>query len=193
MPLLSAFLRRQRLRAAAPYIRGDVLDIGCGKADILADLDPEQAYVGIEGHPGIYHWLVENLEGYEFHRLDLDNEDIMLDREFDTVLMLAVIEHLKNPSRLLDRIPQLLRPKGRAILTTPSPMGDTVHKLGTRIGLFSQIAAEEHETVYEPRTLIEQLIRSDLKLEHYRSFLLGGNQLFVCSPILRSNANSPAP
>ena len=183
MPLLSAYLRRQRFRIAAPYIRGDVLDIGCGKADILAELNLEQVYVGIEGHPGIYQWLVENLKGYEFHRLDLDDEDIMLDRKFDTVLMLAVIEHLKNPSRLLDRIPQLLRPTGRAILTTPSPMGDAVQRLGSKIGLFSSTAAEEHETIFTYKTLADRLNESQLRIERYRKFLLGGNQLFVCSAI----------
>ena len=29
-PLLSGFIRSQRFKAAAPHIRGDVLDIGCG-------------------------------------------------------------------------------------------------------------------------------------------------------------------
>ena len=38
-PLLSGFIQTQRFKAAAPHIRGDVLDIGCGNAGILACLD----------------------------------------------------------------------------------------------------------------------------------------------------------
>ena len=183
MPLLSEFLRTQRFRAAAPYIRGDVLDIGCGKAGILTYLNPGQEYVGIEGHPGIYRWLVENLGDYEFHQLDLDKTELLMDRQFDTILMLALIEHLKNPGRLLGQIPRLLRPGGRAILTTPSPWGDRIHTVGAKIGLFSKNAAEEHETIFSYRTLAYQLSKNHLRIERYRRFLLGGNQLVICSAI----------
>ncbi|MFV2043850.1 MAG: class I SAM-dependent methyltransferase [Anaerolineales bacterium] len=180
-PLLSGFIQTQRFKAAAPHIRGDVLDIGCGNAGILAFLDSGQNYIGIEGHPSIFRWLKENYEGNEFHQLDLDRDVLRLDKQFDTILMLAIIEHLKMPHRVLSRLPQLLKPDGKVVITTPSPGGDMIHRIGARIGLFYMSAAQEHETIFTYQTLMERLEQNGLRIDHYRRFLLGGNQLFVCS------------
>ena len=51
--LFSNYLRQQRFKAIAPYIKGDVLDLGCGLANILSYLPSGQVYVGIEKQA---HW-----------------------------------------------------------------------------------------------------------------------------------------
>jgi tRNA1(Val) A37 N6-methylase TrmN6 len=45
--LLSPFLRKVRLKAARPFLKGRILDVGCGSG-ILAGLIDPALYVGIE-------------------------------------------------------------------------------------------------------------------------------------------------
>ncbi len=182
-PLLSAFLQTQRYKAVASYFRGDVLDLGCGPAQIVAWLQPGQRYVGVEVHAGIMDWLVKNRPGHEFHQRDLDTDKLSLGRQFDTILMIAVIEHLKKPDNILSQIPQHLRLGGKLLITTPSPLGDKIHKIGARLGLFSMEAVEGHEAIFTYNTLQMRLQQNGLGIVHYQSFLAGGNQLFVCRPL----------
>jgi len=179
--LFSNYLRQQRFKAVVPYVKGDVLDLGCGLANILSYLPSNQVYVGIERHPYMFKWLLENRNGYEFHQKNLDQDTLSLDRLFDTILMSAVIEHMKHPQNILRQVPELLKPGGRLLLTTPSQFGASIHNIGAKAGLFSKDAADEHETIFSLATLQSLLNENGLKVDFYRKFLWGGNQLFVCS------------
>lgn len=183
--LFSNLLRQQRFKAIVPYIKGDILDMGCGLANILSYLPSDQIYVGIEKHPDMFEWLLENRKGYEFHQKNLDQDVLTLNRRFDTILMLAVVEHMKNPPNILCQISGLLKPGGRLLITTPSQFGDGIHSIGAKAGLFSKHAAEEHETIFSLETLQSLLNENGLTVDTYRKFLWGGNQLFVCSARFR--------
>src|SRR3546814_10100924 len=67
--------------------------------------------------------------------------------KFDTIISLAVIEHVSDPSVFLATLRKYLSgaPSARIIITTPHPSVDWVHHLGAKFGLFSQHADEEHE------------------------------------------------
>lgn len=183
-PLLSDFLRKQRFKAVATYLYGDVLDLGCNDADILALLRPDQRYVGVDRNPEFIRRLNEKYRQHEFYQRDFDKEILSLgDRRFDTILMIAVIEHLKNPNRILEQVPRYLRSNGKLLITTPAPLGDKIHRIGARMGLFYKSALEEHELVFTFDSLQEFLARSGLNVIHYKRFLLGGNQMFVCESL----------
>jgi 2-polyprenyl-3-methyl-5-hydroxy-6-metoxy-1,4-benzoquinol methylase len=181
--LLSSYLRQRRFKTAIPYIKGDILDLGCGYTDLIPRLELEQAYVGIDKLEPLIKWLYDRYPEYEFHKRDLDSQDIEVDRKFDTILMLAIVEHLQNPERVLSQIPQYLQKDGCMIITTPPPFGDHIHRIGARFGLFYQSAVEEHNIIFKRNTLEPILSRCNLQVDVYRKFLLGGNQLFVCSQI----------
>lgn len=178
--LLTPFIRKQRLKRAAPYFRGDVLDVGCGFAHASDFLSPGQAYIGIEGSDSFVQWLEEHKGQYQFFKRDLDREPLNLARKFDTVLLLAVIEHLVDPCFLLRQIPEHLKPAGRLVITTPSPVGDIVHRAGSRLGLFSQLAADDHEKIFSQSDLEQISADCGLRVIHYEKFLFGGNQLCIC-------------
>jgi 2-polyprenyl-3-methyl-5-hydroxy-6-metoxy-1,4-benzoquinol methylase len=179
--LFSRFLRRQRYQKVLPYLQGSILDIGCGRACLLDYISPEQVYVGVDRGPHIYQWLLKNRPGREFHQVDLDKEDLDLGQKFDTVVMLAVIEHLAQPGKALRQIATHLKPGGRLLITTPSPLGDIIHRFGACFRLFSQRAVEDHETIFTRAALQTLLNECGLSLKRYQRFLLGGNQLFICS------------
>lgn len=179
MAVLSGFLREQRWRAARPYLRGAVLDLGCSDGWLAARLPAEQAYLGVERSPDTIAWLEAHYPGRRFLRRDLDRDDLALTERFDTIVLLAILEHLRDPDRVLRQLAGCLRPAGRVVLTTPTPPGDRVHQIGARLGLFSRAAMDEHATIFNRASLEPRLERNGLRLVHYRTFLLGGNQLGV--------------
>jgi len=179
-PLLTDFLQRQRLRVVSPYLKGSVLDLGCGNAKIVALLRIDQSYVGVDGRLDMIGWLKDNYARYAFYHRDLDQEVLALSGQFDTILMMAVIEHLADPGRVLSQLPHYLKPEGQLIITTPSPLGNKIHQVGARFGVFSIEATREHKIIFDYRALRARLERNGLQITHYRRFLLGGNQLFVC-------------
>ncbi|MEW5871897.1 MAG: methyltransferase domain-containing protein [Chloroflexota bacterium] len=187
-PLLTPFLTQQRRKAILPYVRGDILDLGCGLAQICHTLQPEQTYIGIENPTEYVNWLRVRYPQHTFLQRDLEKEPINLDRCFETVIMGAIIEHLKEPGFLLQQIPGYLEPGGRLVITTPTPLGDKIHRLGARLGLFSMDAVEEHQKIYDRGALTGLLAQYDFSAMHYQYFLLGGNQLLVCQP-----GNTPTP
>ncbi len=50
-PLLTPLITDQRMKAIAPFLHGDVLDLACGAGKVIALLKPGQAYLGVEGSP----------------------------------------------------------------------------------------------------------------------------------------------
>lgn len=175
--LLSPFLQSQRLVAAKPYLCGAVLDIGCGNGALAQfcapdgyygfDIDAETVAVARAGRPA--------------HRF----ENVMPAPEavFDTIASLAVIEHVPDPGAVLRAWAAHLKPGGKMVLTTPLPALEWAHELGAKVGIFSHDAAEEHETLLD-RAAVEALLQGGpLKLDLYKRFLGGANQLFVLSQV----------
>jgi 2-polyprenyl-3-methyl-5-hydroxy-6-metoxy-1,4-benzoquinol methylase len=181
-PLFTRLLLERRLAAVRPYLRGDVLDLGCGGGELIRCLRPGQAYTGVDWRSEAVRQLQTRFPQHTFLRRDFDTEPLALPQQYDTVVLLAVIEHLQQPERLFGQLRDLLRPDGRVVMTSPSGWGNWVHGLGARFGLFSREAAAEHHTIFTRQTLGNIIEPFGLALTRYRRFLWGGNQLFVCKP-----------
>lgn len=171
--MFSPFLRKQRFRAATPYLRGLILDVGCGAGRLAADTSPE-CYVGVEIDQSSLRRAVNSFPRHKFLKSLPD-----ITQKFDTIIALAVIEHVKNQEQFLADLFKRLRPDktARIILTTPHPSMDWVHYLGASVGLFSKHANDEHEDLLDRAAL--ELIAGNvgLRLALYKRFLLGANQL----------------
>lgn len=179
--LLSGYLARTRYGRVAPLIVGDVLDIGCQHGLLKEQFaDRIDSYVGIDIDEDAVRIARERHPECEFHRLDLDEEDLPFDARFDTIVMIAVIEHVFNLKRLAKGIARSLRPGGRLLLTTPTPFGnDVVHRIGSRLGLFSRVAADDHIVIFNRKRLDIFATEVGLSLLQHRTFQLGCNQLAV--------------
>ncbi len=180
MPLLTNYLRRRRYAMVEPFLRGEVLDIGCGNAATALPLGSVQRYVGIDYHPALIAHQQAQFPQHEFYVCDVDREPLPLkDWRFDTVLMMAVIEHLAHPGRVLDQVAGHLRPEGRLVITTPTSWGECLHRLGARVGLFHPHAAAEHQHAYDRRQLEALLAAHGFQVVLYQTFELRCNQLVV--------------
>ena len=179
-PRLSAFLKRQRLLAVRPYIRGDVLDLGCSAGATQDLLSPGQTYVGVDLNDRLVNRARALYPAREFHVRDLERQELALEGTFDTVLMIAVIEHLESPDNLLRQLAKYLKPQGRLLITTPTPLGHVVHNLGAQLGLFYKEAAQDHKQKYNLPSLRARLEAHGFGIIVQETFLFGGNQLAVC-------------
>ncbi|HNR33418.1 MAG TPA: methyltransferase domain-containing protein, partial [Candidatus Hydrogenedentes bacterium] len=117
---------------------------------------------------------------HTFLRKDLDEDLLDLGRQFDTVLLVAVIEHVFNQKHLMRQLVPLLKPEGRLVVTSPTPFGnDVVHRIGAALGLFSKDAAHDHVVIYNKRRFLLLAREFGLMLETYCRFQCGCNQLAV--------------
>jgi len=185
-PLLTDYLRRRRNELVSRYIRGNVLDIGCGLGTIIPFLDPGQRYVGIEISQEFVAYLSGRFPQRRFYNCNVDEEPLELDDEgFDTVLLVAVIEHLAHPEKLLAEIQKYLLPGGSLVITTPTLWGQRIHRLGARLGLFHLQAAAEHVRAYNYAAMRNLVNHVGLEMVEYRRFEMGFNQLFVCQLMMQ--------
>ena len=173
--LLSPFLRAKRIAAVRPHLRGRVLDVGCGSGALAAFVDSAR-YVGLEPDSAS---IAAARARHPDHRFV---QGTALSGEyFDTIVTLAVIEHLGDPVAFLGQLAGNLAPnaEARLLCTTPHPALDWAHDVGARIGLFSHSANEEHEELLGRQRLADAGRAAGLEVVTYRRFLLGANQLCV--------------
>jgi 2-polyprenyl-3-methyl-5-hydroxy-6-metoxy-1,4-benzoquinol methylase len=178
--LLSSLLTSWRFKMARPYLQGDVLDIGCGWNPIVTQAPTSLAsYVGIEDQH-VAAKLHQRFPQHHFLSVDLEDDSFDLGRQFDVILMLAVIEHIYNQKHLMQKVLAHLKPEGRIVITTPTPFGnDVVHRLGAAMGLFSKQAAEDHVVIYNGHRFKILAREFGLEIERYCRFELSCNQLVV--------------
>jgi SAM-dependent methyltransferase len=102
-----------RLHGAVP---GSVLDAGCRSGDFLLHWPAATRRVGLE--LSLRSAALARQRGLTVHQGRL--EDIELQEAFDVVTCYAILEHLAEPRRFLDRLEGLLRPGGVLSIMVPS-------------------------------------------------------------------------
>ena len=121
--LLSNYLRKARFKKVAPHIEGsNILDVGCDEGNIIPNLKKNISYTGIDGRQAALDKARKNYPNHKFINMFLapDNLHKISREKFDTVLLIAVLEHTPNPINLLKNLQTILTPAGRIIITSPS-------------------------------------------------------------------------
>lgn len=106
-------------------VRGKkILDLGCGTADILDNLQGESLYVGIDYNR---EYIIEDNEKYKdrqtakFHCIDLNTYSEKEEQKFDIVLMAGVMHHISDEDvrAALKDIKRILLPGGYFVSYDP--------------------------------------------------------------------------
>jgi 2-polyprenyl-3-methyl-5-hydroxy-6-metoxy-1,4-benzoquinol methylase len=169
---LSPWLRSKRIEMASPYLQGRILDYGCGVGELAKFCQPN-AYVGVDIDKESINTASARYPDFTFKR------EISESEKFDTIVSLAVIEHVPDPGAFLKKFRMMLKPNGSIVITTPHPRFEEIHTLGAKLGLFSSEAHEEHDQLID-LTLMQQLANlAGAHITVYKRFLIGANQLFI--------------
>lgn len=119
---------------------GSVLDIGCYTASLFGILPKEIKYTGIDFDGEAIR--VAKFKGAQVFELNLDEDTIDIDGKFDVIVVAEVFEHLKRPIGLINKIKELLKDDGIAIISLPNE-NTLYHRLMAVFGLGVDLCAFE--------------------------------------------------
>lgn len=106
---------------AVDYIKGDLLELGCGEGRGVALLAPiADSFTAIDKISEVVDELTQKFPDYTFKRESFPPLDGTESNSFDTIVSFQVIEHITDDRKFLKEIWRVLRPGGKAIITTPN-------------------------------------------------------------------------
>ncbi len=158
----------ERVRMALPHCRGRLLDVACGKNLLVG------AYgkgVGADIHP------------YPEISVRCDSSRLPFRKSsFDSIALLACLNHITRRSETLDECHRVLASEGRLILTMISPrIGWLSHRIRLRHDpdqLDRGLGAEE-DLGLQNREVVRLLEAARFKPVVHRRFMWGLNNLFL--------------
>ncbi len=175
------FIAWMRFRAAYPHIRqgARVCDLGCGLDAAFLNFAAEKISYGV----GVDDQVKEGASGrWQRIRADLYSPLPFPDGHFDHVVMLAVLEHLRDLPPVFREAYRLLAPGGSLILTWPAAMVDPILAVLHRIHLVSdEMESDEHQKRIPVAALEEILRGAGFQQFFHRRFEFGLNNLMVAT------------
>jgi ubiquinone/menaquinone biosynthesis C-methylase UbiE len=170
---------RMRFRAAHPFIKpgASVCDLGCGLEAAFLDYAADRIAKGV----GLDDQVADGAQGrWRRVHADLQSPLPFADGEFDHVVMLAVLEHLKDPEQLLLEAFRVIAPGGSLIMTWPSSLVDPILSVLHRVRLVSdEMESSEHQKRIPPDTLQRMLRRIGFQRFVHRRFEFGLNNVMA--------------
>jgi len=175
------FIARMRFRAAYPHVRkgSRVCDLGCGLEAAFLEYASDRVATGI----GVDD-QVENGQHGRWRRVKANLRDPLPipDSSFDHVVMLAVLEHLTEPEKVLREAFRILVPGGSLIMTWPSSAVDPILRVLHALHLISdEMESDEHQKRIPVVALKQMLRKIGFAKFFHRTFEFGLNNLMVAS------------
>lgn len=103
------------------YIKGSILEVGCGIGNLTAYLCKFGKLTCIDISPIFIKHMQIDYPEIEFHLCDISDRKILnLGKKYDTVVCVNVLEHVENDMMALDNIYKLLNPRGCLLLYVPA-------------------------------------------------------------------------
>lgn len=107
--------------AAKPFISGKLLEVGCGEGRGVETLLPlAESYLGLDKIQEVIDMLREKFPNVNFEQAVIPPFHGIDDNSYDTVVSFQVIEHIPNDKLFLQEIYRVLKPSGKAIISTPN-------------------------------------------------------------------------
>jgi ubiquinone/menaquinone biosynthesis C-methylase UbiE len=166
----------ERVAITLGQCRGSLLDIGCGTNELARGYRTRQgAAIGVDVRP----WPGADVV-CDTTRLPFRN------RRFDTVAMLACLNHVPQSKRgqVLSEATRVLKDEGRLLITMINPVvGVVVHAIRRRYDLDQLergIGHEEAKGLWD-KEVKELLAESHLRLAEVIPFVFGLNRLYIAA------------
>ena len=141
-----------------------VLELGCGfHAAQLVALAPRLKYgVGVDFRLSPQ---LSTLEKFTFHEGTIEETLPKLEPErFDAVLLISVLEHLRDPLPVLESVRGLLKQSGVLLINVPTWLGKSFLEFSAfRLGLSPRMEMDDHKMYYDKRDLWPLLVRAGFR------------------------------
>jgi SAM-dependent methyltransferase len=101
------------------------------------------------------------MQGYTFYEGTIEETLPGLGSgSFDAVLLISVLEHLRDPLAVLAAVRNLLRPGGRLLINVPTWRGKSLLEFSAfRLGLSPKVEMDDHKMYYDKRDLWPLLVQ----------------------------------
>jgi SAM-dependent methyltransferase len=158
----------ERIRMALPHCRGRLLDVGCGNNLLVREYG---SGFGVDVHP--------------YPEADALCDSAQLPfraASFDTVSLLACLNHIVRRRETLDECRRVLKPDGRLVLTMiPLWIGVFSHPIRRRHDpdQLERGIAHEEDLGLSTREIVSLVEASGFRLDLRRRFMWGLNCVFV--------------
>ncbi len=177
--LFEPWFRKMRVNKILPWIPENSIlcDIGCGfNAHFLTSISP----------------LIQKGYGFDKKVTSIEKNNLIIqkynlieslpvsDNSMDCVTLLAVLEHLSNPDEVFLEIKRICRPKGRVIITTPTPASKPLLEfLSFKMGLVSPEEILDHKHYWTLEEIKGLLNKFGFDILEMKTFALGFNSLVI--------------
>ena len=152
-------------RTLSPYVGDRVLEIGAGIGTLTSQFIPREVYLASDINPSYLSYLRGYSVGKPYLRVrhidaGIPGDFAGLEEQFDTVLMVNVLEHVPDEQVALRNIRSSLMPGGRAVILVPQ-----------HLALYGTLdRALEHRERYTRKLLQESLERAGFQVERIFDF-----------------------
>lgn len=153
----------------------EVLELGCGfRAAHLVALSPR-----LKRGVGVDFQIAPNLATLEklaFHQGSIEEAlPRMTSERFDAVMLISVLEHLRDPFAVIEVVYQVLKPFGVLLINVPTWRGKRFLEFSAfRLGLSPKVEMDDHKMYYDKRDLWPILVRAGFRPSliklHYHKF-----------------------
>jgi 2-polyprenyl-3-methyl-5-hydroxy-6-metoxy-1,4-benzoquinol methylase len=170
---LSSVDSRTRLRIAIVESmldgqRGTLLDVGCGRGTVAAHFaELGHSVTAIDISPLAIQWTEKQHPLVKAYILDLESEP--LEGTFDTILCLEVLQQVRDPQSVLNKLSDALTPGGRLIVSLPNEF-HLARRLSILLGRVNFGGIDDtHIKLYTPKEHRRLFAASGLEIQTVRS------------------------
>jgi len=160
----------KRIKTVLPHIEGYLLDIGCGTNELV------RSYSGKGIGVDVYQWGDVDVVVEDTAKLPFD------DKSFDTITIIAALNHIPNRVEVLIEAKRLLRDSGKLIVTMLPPKISRVwHGIRKPWDVDQSERGMKEGEVYgmTEDNLGKLLSETGFEIEFNKKFMLGINNLTI--------------